>query len=682
MRAETAANPPPEVTQLLDLMADPAVQDWLRANGTVAPPPAAPAPPDASMVQILGGMVAVVRAELDGLGAEIPKLPAQLERAGIILGLEFEGENLLHVVLLIVGFIALGFGTQWLYRRLMRPAAQWLIAQSLETVSERLRAVAVRVGYGLGLIGSFTVGSVGAFLALDWPLLLREIVLGYLAAFVAMELARVLGRFLLAPGGERFRIVPVTTPAAFFWHHRSVALIGLFAFGSVTLGTLGLSPEARRLLALGLGFALLVIGLEAIWRRPGQGGSERAPTGGFLGRWAKSWLVSLYLVLLWLLWAGNAMAIFWVALVAVGLPFAIRITQRSVNHILRPTLAAGTASEPPGLIAVALERGLRAALIIGAALLLAHAWNIDLGELAASDSAATRLLRGVLNAVVILLLTDLGWHLARTLIDRKVAEAQNASLIDSEDARRQARLRTLLPILKNILLVVLLIIAALMVLSAVGVEIGPLIAGAGVVGVAIAIGFGAQTLVKDIISGVFFLLDDAFRLGEYIQSGSYKGTVESFSLRSVKLRHHRGSLFTVPFGELGAVQNMSRDWVIDKMNLNVTYGTDLEKMKKIIKQIGKDLLDDPEFAPHIIETLKMQGVEQFGDYAVQIRLRIMTKLSEQFVIRRKAYALIKKSFDANGIDFAVPTVQVSGGEGGQAAAARQTMEARKAPGPA
>ena len=181
---------------------------------------------------------------------------------------------------------------------------------------------------------------------------------------------------------------------------------------------------------------------------------------------------------------------------------------------------------------------------------------------------------------------------------------------------------------------------------------------------------------------MFFLLDDAFRLGEYIQSGSYKGTVESFSLRSVKLRHHRGSLFTVPFGELGAVQNMSRDWVIDKMNLNVTYGTDLEKMKKIIKQIGKDLLDDPEFAPHIIETLKMQGVEQFGDYAVQIRLRIMTKLSEQFVIRRKAYALIKKSFDANGIDFAVPTVQVSGGEGGQAAAARQTMEARKAPGPA
>ena len=123
-----------------------------------------------------------------------------------------------------------------------------------------------------------------------------------------------------------------------------------------------------------------------------------------------------------------------------------------------------------------------------------------------------------------------------------------------------------------------------MALSALGVQIGPLIAGAGVVGV--AVGFGAQTLVKDVISGMFYLLDDAFRVGEYIQSGSYKGTVESFSLRSVKLRHHRGPLYTVPFGELGAVQNMSRDWVIDKMSVGVTYDTDLDKVKKLIKQIG------------------------------------------------------------------------------------------------
>jgi small-conductance mechanosensitive channel len=214
-----------------------------------------------------------------------------------------------------------------------------------------------------------------------------------------------------------------------------------------------------------------------------------------------------------------------------------------------------------------------------------------------------------------------------------------------------------------------------MVLSALGVEIGPLIAGAGVIGV--AVGFGAQTLVKDIISGVFYLLDDAFRVGEYIQSGSYKGTVESFSLRSVKLRHHRGPLYTVPFGELGAVQNMSRDWVIDKMQIGITYDSDLDKAKKLIKQIGKELAADPEFGPKIIEPLKMQGVEQFGDYAIQIRMKMMTKPGEQFPIRRKAYAMIKKAFDANGINFAFPTVQVAQGDE-DAAVARQAMEIAKA----
>jgi small-conductance mechanosensitive channel len=280
------------------------------------------------------------------------------------------------------------------------------------------------------------------------------------------------------------------------------------------------------------------------------------------------------------------------------------------------------------------------------------------------------------SAVIIVLVADFAWHVLRALIDRKLGMASGAVPPDSAEGRRSARLRTLLPILRNVLFVVLMVMAALMVLSAMGVEIGPLIAGAGVVGV--AIGFGAQTLVKDIISGVFYLLDDAFRVGEYIQSGSYKGTVESFSLRSVKLRHHRGPLYTVPFGELGAVQNMSRDWVIDKLTIGVTYETDLEKARKLIKQIGQELAKDPELAPHIIEPLKMQGVEQFGDFAIKIRMKMMTKPGEQFVIRRKAYAMIKKAFAENGIQFAFPTVQVSGGDA-SAAAARQGLEMMQPP---
>jgi small-conductance mechanosensitive channel len=190
-----------------------------------------------------------------------------------------------------------------------------------------------------------------------------------------------------------------------------------------------------------------------------------------------------------------------------------------------------------------------------------------------------------------------------------------------------------------------------------------LIASAGVVGV--AIGFGAQTLVRDVISGVFYLLDDAFRVGEYIQSGTYRGVVESFSLRSVKLRHQNGPLYTVPFGVLGAIQNMSRDWAVEKLTIGVTYDTDIDKARKIVKKIGLELKADPELAAGIIEPLKMQGVQAFGDFAIQLRMKMMTQPGDvQFLARRRALALIKKAFDANGINFAYPTVQVAGASGG------------------
>ena len=174
---------------------------------------------------------------------------------------------------------------------------------------------------------------------------------------------------------------------------------------------------------------------------------------------------------------------------------------------------------------------------------------------------------------------------------------------------------------------------------------------------------------------MFYLLDDAFRVGEYVQAGRYKGTVEGFSIHSVRLRHHRGPVFTVPFNLVGAVENMSRDWVIDKIAIGVTYDSDLEKARKLIKQIGLDLQKDPEFAPLIIEPLKMQGVDELGDYSVTIRAKMMTLPGEQFVIRRQAYAMIKKAFDENGIKFAFPTVQVAGeGEPSTAAVAQRGLE--------
>jgi small-conductance mechanosensitive channel len=308
---------------------------------------------------------------------------------------------------------------------------------------------------------------------------------------------------------------------------------------------------------------------------------------------------------------------------------------------------------------------------------LSVVWQINPRALGDGNTVFDSIFLGLLKSVIVMLIADLGWALAKAAISRKLATVAGGQEHDmSEEAARRARLRTLLPIFQNALAATLLVVTALMVLAELGVEIGPLVAGAGVVGV--AIGFGSQTLVKDVISGVFYLMDDAFRVGEYIQSGSYMGTVESFSLRSVRLRHHRGPVFTVPFGVLGAVQNMSRDWVIDKFRLRVAFDTDIAKAKKLTKTIGAELREDEELGPLIIETVKMKGVEEIGEYGIELSFAFTAKPGNQSMIRRRAYAMIRKSFAENGINFAQPTVQVGGDDKGDVAAAAHLAQKQKA----
>ena len=668
-----AAEPvPPQVRELLERLQDPVVRDWLAqqrattsASGDASAAPERPSD-GAAASTMLAGRIAAIRQHFVAISAALPTIPDELRRVGGILMAEIREYGVVNVALLLVGFVALGFGAEWLFRRATAGARRRIEALPLDTVAERLRTVGLRLLLSAGQVLAFALGSVGAFLALPWPPVLRQIILLYLVAFLAVRAALVAGHFLFAPpraaDSARFRILPMGDEAARFWLNRLAAFVAWFAFGYVTLQLLdglGLPPSHRRAIAYVLGLGLLAIGIEIAWRRPMRDVPTVIDPAASRSRYILiASLMSAYFVLLWLFWVGSALNLFWLAVVAVALPLLIATTRRAVNHILRPAGVSSAEAALPSIAAVCLERGVRALLIIGAVLLLAHKWGVDLSALAATDTTFTRLVRGTLTAIVVLLIADFVWNIIKAMIDRRLAEAQDPGQPNTEEARRRARMRTLLPIVRNVLFIVMIAFAAMMALASLGVEIGPLIAGAGVVGV--AIGFGAQTLVRDVISGMFYLLDDAFRVGEYIQSGNYKGTVESFSLRSVKLRHHRGPLYTVPFGALGAVQNMSRDWVIDKLTVGVTYDSDLDKAKKLVKQVGKELVENPEFAPHILEPLKMQGVGQFGDFAVQLQMKMMTRPGQQFTIRRRAYALIKKAFDANGIKFAFPTVQVSG----------------------
>ena len=677
--------PPPQVQQLLNLLQDPAVRGWIDQQQPAPMPAVAETPPEMTASEMMAARTASLREHLASLATAAPRLPSEFRSAADRLLAELQGRRLVGVLVLVLGFMALGFGTEWLFRMVTAPPQQRILALPMETVPERLRGIGLRLAFGLSEVAIFALGSIGAFLAFDWPPLLRQVVLAYLVAALVLRLTLVLGRFLLAPnvGGpqdaDRFRVLPLSGDAARFWFRRLALFVGWFAFGWATLdvlSALGFSLEARELVAYALGLGLLAVALNVVWTRPPAATAGSDAPARRASHTVGPWLLSVCLVLLWALWVGGLMRLFSLLAVALLLPPAIMAAQSASRHVLRP---AGGIDAPggPNLMAVYLDRGIRVLLIVGAALLLARSWQIDLVEMSGRDTLLTRLARGALSSVVILLVADLIWQVVKTAIDRRLSQSEALSPPGTEAAVRQARMRTLLPIFRNVLFVVLAVIAVMMALSAIGVEIGPLIAGAGIVGV--AVGFGSQTLVKDVISGVFYLLDDAFRVGEYIQSGSYKGTVESFGFRSVKLRHHRGPLFTVPFGVLGAVQNMSRDWVIDKLNVGITYDSDFDKAKKLIKQIGRELAEDPDFAPKIIEPLKMQGVEQFGDYGIQIRLKMMTKPGEQFVIRRRALALIKKAFDENGIRFALPSVQVAGHEEAQPALAHQALKLVKPP---
>jgi moderate conductance mechanosensitive channel len=671
---------PPQIHQLLTLLADPKVRDWLEREGkTAASDAAADNPGTNSISHYFDSRVAAIRTHIVALGATLPDLPNQFGHAAGLVTVDLGTHGRAEVLLLLAVFVGLGLGVEWLFRKATGRIRARLDGLPLVTVNDRLRIVAVRFAFAVGLVTAFAVGSVGAFLALDWPPLLREMVFGYLLVFLVIRVAIIVGHFFLSPHHERFRIIPVDTAAARFWCRRLALFIGLFAFGWVEFGvlsTLGVSLEARQLVAYLLGLGLVAIALETVWRRPvslAEGAEAPAHARHHLGRGAQNALLSIGIVLLWVLWVLHAMPSFWLVLVIIILPLAIGVTRRATQHVLRPPGSPQVGEGPPSVIAISLERGIRALLFIAVAAVLAWGWGVDLVHLAAADDMFMRLVHGVLSAVIILLVADVLWHAIKSAIDRKLTEAANLGQPNTDEARRGARLRTLLPIFRNLLFVLVIAVAALMALAALGVQIGPLIAGAGVVGV--AVGFGSQTFVRDVIAGMFYLLDDAFRVGEYIQAGNYKGTVESFSIRSVRLRHHRGPVYTVPFSLLGAVQNQSRDWVIDKIAIGITYDSDLTLAKKLIKQIGLDLAKDPEYAPLILEPLKMQGVDNLGDFAVQIRAKMMTLPGEQFVIRRQAYAMIKKAFDENGIKFAFPTVQVAGeGEPSTGAVAQRALQ--------
>ena len=260
---------------------------------------------------------------------------------------------------------------------------------------------------------------------------------------------------------------------------------------------------------------------------------------------------------------------------------------------------------------------------------LAAGFGIDLREVA----------KGASGVALIALVAAFLWNVVGTVSGRALRAELPAVGGDEELlGAPRSRLGTLVPLLSAVGKSSILALALLSILVSVGVNVWPLITGLSVFG--LAIGFGSQTLVKDVVSGLFFLIDDAFRFGEYIETSGAKGTVEKISVRSVSLRHQRGALATIPYGEIGKIQNFSRDWMIEKLTFRVAFDTDVEKVRKIFKKIGQDIAADPELAGDLLEPFKSQGIAEVEDGTLVIRAKFKAKAGKQSMIRRAALTAV------------------------------------------
>ena len=242
-------------------------------------------------------------------------------------------------------------------------------------------------------------------------------------------------------------------------------------------------------------------------------------------------------------------------------------------------------------------------------------------------------------------------RLVNKAVAYRAAGKFESSREEIEAARKAQRAQTLGALFKNIITVVVLGLMTLLVLGELGINLGPLIAAAGVVG--LAIGFGAQTLVQDVVSGIFILLEDQYGVGDIVDVGDATGTVEEVQLRITKLRSLDGTLWFVRNGEILRVGNMSQDYSKVVLDVGIGYGSDIDKAKEILHRVAQEFAEHPD-TQDVLETPEVLGVQALGADSVVLRVMLTTKPGEQWTASRALQERIKKAFDAEGIEIPFP----------------------------
>ena len=575
--------------------------------------------------------------------------------------------------------VALGVVAQWLVNLLLiRPRRA---IELRDTGSHWLRVPLLAARTVVDLIPLAAFGA-AAYVAMPFTQPDKATSLVALSVVNAILVARVVlavARAVVVPGASSLRLFSLSDINAnyiFLWVRRftNIGVYGYFlAEASLLLGLSNGGYHAIRVL-IGLLIALMAVVLvlqsrdgTANWIRGGEDAVGPAGVGILRRRLGDVWhiLAIIYVAALFFVWAVNLEGGF--ALILQGTVLSIVIItaatmlSRAAHRLIQRGLGIGeeTRRRFPGLEARAdrylsvLFHGLRTVLIVIASIAVLQAWGIDAFGWLASDFGR-RLAGAVVTIVIIVVLAVLFWEFASSAIERYLARG------DTGGPAVSSRARTLLPLLRNALMVTLVILVVMSSLSELGVDIGPLLAGAGILG--LAVGFGAQALVKDIITGFFILMEDQIAVGDVIRVGTHGGLVESLTIRTLRLRDLGGNVHIIPFSEVTTVENMTKDFSRYVFDVGVGYREDTDEVAEVLRQIGAEMQAEEYYNDLILEPLDILGVDQFADSAVVIRARFTTKPIKQWEVGREFNRRMKKRFDELGIEIPFPHQTIYFGE--------------------
>ncbi len=519
---------------------------------------------------------------------------------------------------------------------------------------------------------------VAAFIAVAYAVLpatkpievTRLVALTVINAHVVVRVIGAIARALLSPGAPGPRLVAVTDETANYiviWVRRLtvISVYGYFLTEAALL--LGLASGVYGLLlrAIGLLIAamlvILILQNRAAVKSWLKGDGERGVWVGFRQRLAEIWHVLgiAYVLAVYVVWALEIAGGFRFLLKATILTIIIVALVRIVTATLRRLVARGFALSAdlklrfPGLETRVnrylpfLESILHGAIYFFFGLSLLEIWGLHAFSWLTSD-LGRRVFGSLVTIVIILGVAMILLELVNELVERYLHRRQ----AEWQDAERSVRLRTLLPLLRNAFRVLLAVMVTLIVLSELGLDIAPLLAGAGVVG--LAIGFGAQTLVKDVITGIFILVEDTIAVGDVVDLDGRTGVVEAMTIRSIRLRDGAGAVHTVPFSAVATVKNMTKDFAYAVFDIGVSYREDVDRVMTIVRELGGALQSDPSFQRSILEPIEVQGVEQFTDSTIKIRARIKTRPMRQWDVAREFNRRLKQAFEKNGVETALP----------------------------